>query len=195
MEGNLVKVEYTTDTHVAYQTSILGLDERTILMLSGKRVLDVACGLGKLVEHLRKRGVNAEGIDPRAPRKSHFTRRKIEGLGQGKGIPADNQSIDLITSFQNPVLTTIFGASRERWAHEYSKMGPAGQRAYQKDCEIAHYFLSEIGRTIKVGGRALIFPYLPHLEKVAGHILRMDRVEIDREAIDVNAALRYRHSQ
>jgi SAM-dependent methyltransferase len=45
------------------------------------RILDVGCGDGSLVEHLRELGLDAVGVDPRAPARPHLIQSRVEDLG------------------------------------------------------------------------------------------------------------------
>jgi SAM-dependent methyltransferase len=48
---------------------------------AGSRVLDIGCGDGGLVEHLSARGLDAIGIDPRAPAHPRLIREFVEDIG------------------------------------------------------------------------------------------------------------------
>ncbi len=188
---NLRKTSGNTDTSIRntaiiYQLPILGLDKTTIKRLKGKRTLDLACGNGSLVEELRSRGVKAEGIDPRAPSKPYFTRRKIIGIGQENGIVADNESYNLITSFQNTCLNDGIGEIGRLKMERKKSLGTFDsiRTKYEETCERARFTISEIGRTLKIGGRACIFPNIPDLEIHVGNLLKMNKLRVQRA--DVN---------
>ena len=46
----------------------------------GSRILDVGCGDGALVERLAEGGLDAVGVDPRAPDRPRFVQRSLEEL-------------------------------------------------------------------------------------------------------------------
>jgi SAM-dependent methyltransferase len=47
----------------------------------GSRVLDVGCGDGALVDYLAARGLDAVGVDPRAPTHPRLIRKRVEEVG------------------------------------------------------------------------------------------------------------------
>lgn len=58
-----------------------GLDALVLEALPrGSRILDVGCGDGALVERLAKGGLDAVGVDPRAPDRPRLVQRSLEEL-------------------------------------------------------------------------------------------------------------------
>jgi len=58
-----------------------GLDDLILESLpSGSRILDVGCGDGALVERLVEGGLDAVGVDPRAPARPRFIQGRLEEL-------------------------------------------------------------------------------------------------------------------
>lgn len=98
----------------------------------GLKVLDLACGDGRLVTELRRNGVEALGLDvhltPHQRTKNYF----LAAGAEKSGLP--NQSFDFIFSTQGPLT--------------YLEDEPEYQRK----------ILAEMKRILKVGGRALISP-------------------------------------
>lgn len=167
------------DVPVPFQVAILGLSERNRLPVRGKRLLDIACGKGELVEWARGEGVEAYGIDKRAPSQPYFTSRNITSVGRSQGIDAEDAFFDVIVSFQNICLNHAYSPDRETMHFT----DPENIRISNQAQEQAAYMISEIGRTLKRGGSAVIFPYIPLLERYAAHILRMEGLTTDVERI------------
>jgi len=71
------------------QIQNLGLD---IPSLSGKRVLDIGCGKVNLVRHLRKQGIDAEGIDTDVPEEPYIIN------GDWRRISREDGTYDVVVS-------------------------------------------------------------------------------------------------
>ena len=85
-----------------------GVDDRLVALLeSGGRVLDVGCGGGGLVRRLRSRGLEAYGVDPRAPRHPHLTAAKVEELDGDKAYDAVSAVMSLHHVDLEPVCDAI----------------------------------------------------------------------------------------
>jgi len=75
----------------------LGLEDVDIKGMASKQVLDIGCGFGNLVEHLRNKSVIAEGIDIDSPKKSYFMNQNITSAYPNLGcIPKENDFYDKI---------------------------------------------------------------------------------------------------
>ena len=148
---------------IKYQLSILGLGNKELRDLEGARVLDLACGSGRLVTYLRDRwNVDAYGIDSRAPEADYFFQRNVTGVGNKRGIPFDDGSLDMIFSFQNPILNIGLKPP-------YKPQSPItyeNENKIQAVSQTALCMLSEIERTLKPGAKAVIFPNLKDIERI-----------------------------
>lgn len=193
MLGALGDSKEFTNVPPAHQIPLLGLTPEVIAQLKGKRVLDFGCGIGSLVRKLRKEGVLAEGIDPRAPNREHFYRIHVEGVGRKRGIPVEDGRYNTIVSFQNPTLNIAFTGLRDTWLDGLSGvLLDAGKSELDKTLGDASYAVSEIGRTLARRGRAIIYPAARTIEQYAGHLLRLDGLEVEHEQItDLRAIERY----
>jgi SAM-dependent methyltransferase len=183
---------------VRFQAPILGFTKTVIKSLRKAKVLDVACGNGDLVRYLRRKGIDAEGIDPAAPANStHFMSKLILESGERKGIPRPPRSYDLVVTFQNHPLNSYLGppsgnnqelvslindeAFRDSGAHEM----------FVKDCMAAQNMIHEMIRVVKPEGKIVIWPELSRIEEVMGFNLKMEGVAVSRQSIaelsDINA--------
>ncbi|HLC54771.1 MAG TPA: hypothetical protein VJK07_04075 [Candidatus Nanoarchaeia archaeon] len=180
---DLSKKEFL-DVPVLHQLSLLGIDSRIVATLIGRKTLDVGCGSGLLVNELRLLGIEAYGIDIRAPDKTYFMRQNVT---PDKGIPAPGEHYHLITSFQNVALNDGLGPLQnptEIPFFSYEGVSPRQLRKYQEEkAREAKSIVSEIGRVLSSEGRAIIYPPLPNVEKYASHTLRESGLEVRHEPI------------
>lgn len=147
-----------TDVPVPHQIALLGLDPA---QMQGERLVDLACGNGALVHWLREHGIDAHGIDVRAPSGPYFTQRMITGRGQQYGIPVRTSTLHYVTSFQNIVLNNAFRLNREMWVRDHKGFGLAiAERLYDQYLEEADAMIAEIGRVLIPGGQGRIYPPL-----------------------------------
>ena len=64
-----------------------------------KKVLDIGCGLGFLIEYLRGLGIDAEGIDQDAPNKTYIIQQNCFSIHPDPGsIPRKDYTYDYILS-------------------------------------------------------------------------------------------------
>jgi SAM-dependent methyltransferase len=85
-----------------------GFDALVLGVLApGDRVLDVGCGDGKLVEHFVARGLDAFGVDPRAPRHPRLMQKRAEEVGPVGPFDAVCAVMSLHHAQLEPVLRTI----------------------------------------------------------------------------------------
>ena len=85
-----------------------GVDDRLVALLEpGARVLDVGCGGGGLVRRLRSRGLQAYGVDPRAPQQPHLTATKVEALADEHAYDAASAVMSLHHADLEPVCNAI----------------------------------------------------------------------------------------
>lgn len=183
------------DVPLDYQLKMLGLEGETLDDMKGKRVLDLACGVGELVDYLCTQGVRAEGIDPRAPDKNYFTRREVTGTRRGEGFPAVDENYDFIISFQNPILNQGTGKGKLDFLREIGLpvgLPPGFAHAHLESlCKCARCMILEMGRTLVVGGRTLIYPALTELDEREKELLHHSRLELTSKPIAHADALTY----
>lgn len=130
---------------------LLGLSE----VPEGSRVLDIGCGKGDLVAHLRSRGIEAMGIDilPVNPDKP-FDKKTWEGLSQKPNIisisdklPFADNSFDIVTNYWG-------GLSYPLHEHLYFENEPEIQK------EIVLTFIKELKEAVRVSnGEVVIHPW------------------------------------
>ncbi len=178
------------DVPLEHQVSLLGLNSGALKALKGKIVLDLACGCGSLVNYLRENGVNAQGLDPRAPEADHFMRCSVLGLGD-RGIPVGDCSYDAVFSFQNVPLNTAFGSAGDYWLERNASFGEAATRQFSQRCGEAHYMISEIGRVLRPGCKATIYPFLYKLKSNASLTLRAEGLQYAESKVDSHLARKY----
>ena len=169
---------------VIYQLPLLGIDSELVDLLKGQRVLDIGCGSGLLVDELRLRGIEAQGIDSRAPSGTHFMRQNVTS---GKGVPVPNSCYAFITSFQNVALNDGLGAIQnpaEIPFFSYECISLKRFRKYQEEkAREAKFIVAEIGRTLLPLGRASIYPPLLKIERYAGSLLCELGLKVTHEPI------------
>jgi SAM-dependent methyltransferase len=173
---------------VGIQCPLLGLDQATLKGLRGKRVLDVACGDGSLVRHLRLNGIDAEGIDARAPDGfSYLMKRNITGTkAMGKGIPRPDGHYDLIVSFQNVLLNSVFSNIGGDANTAIAEIGDQDTKEQHLSyCIAAQCMVFEINRSTAPGGKAVLFPHLPRLREVMDLSLGSSNLAIGEERIQM----------
>lgn len=147
-----------TDVPVEHQVALLGLDPA---QMQGEYLFDLACGTGMLVQWLRERGVNAYGIDSRAPAGTYFTQRMVTGTGRARGLPVARGSFHYVTSFQNLAFNDVFRMGREMWVDEHNAFGlDIAEQLYAQYVGEANAMISEIGRVLLPHGQARIYPAL-----------------------------------
>jgi SAM-dependent methyltransferase len=74
---------------------------------AGSRILDVGCGDGGLVRRLVERGLDASGVDPRAPADPRLTQAKVEELGGVGTFDAISAVMSLHHADLGPVFTAL----------------------------------------------------------------------------------------
>jgi hypothetical protein len=144
------------------EASLLGLDSFTLERMKHKRMnlLDIACARGSFVEDLRSKGIDAYGMSPTAPQKPYFFQRAITGIGSDEKIPSPDNFYSHITSFQNDFLFALqMNSQNNEQISKLKEMSPNSQKIMEGlKLEAASTFF-EIGRTLKQGCRATIYPY------------------------------------
>jgi SAM-dependent methyltransferase len=139
-------------TPLHYQLALLGLDLGQHKPFVGKRVLDLCCGDGTLVKKLRELGIIAEGIDPSAPRGLDFFMCQPLSTTEHPRIPRQDDTYDLVLSFQNPVFNVAFDDT----------VCPYRQEEIIPE---ATQMIFEISRLLKSRGKAVLYPSLPSLKR------------------------------
>jgi SAM-dependent methyltransferase len=81
-------------------------------LTSGERVLDIGCGDGGLVDRLVAGGLDAVGVDPRAPRHPRIIRTAVEEVGAIGPFDAVCAVMTLHHVHLDAVLGTIVGLLR-----------------------------------------------------------------------------------
>jgi SAM-dependent methyltransferase len=77
-------------------------------MIAGSRILDVGCGDGGLVECLAANGIDAVGVDPRAPKRPRLIQARVEearGLGRF-------DAVSVVMALHHAHLSPVFAAIR-----------------------------------------------------------------------------------
>lgn len=173
---------YEKDVPPHYQLALLGLDETALTSLKGKRVLDLACGNGALVEHMRERGIEAYGVDPRAPSRDYFASRPVSGKGREHGFPVADESLDLLVSFQNVPFNIVMTDVGIAWFRRNFLVDQSyAWERVRLHRRTARHMLTEMGRTLRPEAKALIYPDFQYADK--GHtprLLQASRLEIER---------------
>lgn len=174
---------------LGFQLDILGLGKERIKNLEGKKVLDIGCGNGTLVEHLRSKGIEAEGIDYYAPKgQKHFIAQGIGNMHQEDGpIPRDDTTYDLILAFQLSILNTAFIDTKQSWIDTYEEQGKTKREACEyvaKICQEGNYILSEIGRTLKQNASAIIYPAITRANSEASTVIQRNTLSLSHEMIE-----------
>lgn len=148
----------------------LGLEEIDIEEMAGRKILDLGCGIGNLVEFLRQRRVDAEGIDPEAPEKPYFMRRRISSEPSEK-IPQQDCFYDFVLSHGLTPLGYAFSTSGE----EYQDIP-----SFKLEGEA---ILSEALRVLRTDGRMIVTPQLDlldlnHLTRIRAGNYRIEKREV-----------------
>ncbi|MFH0837510.1 MAG: methyltransferase domain-containing protein [Candidatus Aenigmatarchaeota archaeon] len=146
--------DWIGDHPLINQLVALGL---TINDVIGKRVLDVGCGQNpQLVEYLRKYGIHAYGIDPEAPNRPYVFRKRVDGVGDFRGVPVNDYSYDV-------VLMHMFSPFYAADSNFVSVDERAESHDYALDRSIMIF--KEMLRIVKPTGRIIYYPSLRHLEE------------------------------
>jgi SAM-dependent methyltransferase len=169
---------------VEYQTRLLGLDESAIETYSGSKAMDFGCGEGKLVYHLRERGIDFEGMDIAAPDEDFFIRQSVTGIHPNYGcVPRKDNTYDLVVAFQNGCLNRAFTVGGEI-------RNPANSGGSQRDMDIhtsrimyGQFIALEALRILKKGARAVFYPNLTRFQDSMRLSLLNEEVEISSEEI------------
>jgi len=148
----------------------LGLDA-ALKDLDGKRVLDIGCGReARLVYYMRRKGVDAEGIDSEVEaRESFLIARKITSIAPGKGaIPRQDDSYDLVVACSNPVLDQAFTSFRELNKRRALKESLCDfeevDRLYRENAIYATFIILEALRVLRKKGRFVCYPSLDKID-------------------------------
>lgn len=182
---------------VENQRRLLGLDNKVVAELSGVRFLDIGCGKGGLVKFLRKKGVEAEGIDSSVKvnfsLKKYFIKQNITGRYPSKGsIPRPDNFYQMIVTFQVGNLNdafTVGGILRDprqrKGASSKDIMG------YSEAVESGKNAIFEGVRVLAPGGKFVIYPELSRLEEVIGPKLEAIGVTFKSEEVNHQEAKDY----
>jgi len=170
------------------QRDRLGLDDEEVRKLKAGSLLDVGCGGGELVYFLRAQGVEAEGIDPKAPGGEFFMRQSITAEYPWEGsVMRPDGSYDVIVAHTSNQLANAFSTQMHASRKVYERLSektPLGrllmdaydlgkEDSYKTGCAI----ISEVMRLLKKGGRFIFSSYLDLLEEKLGNKLEGFRIE------------------
>ena len=174
---------------VELQLSCLGLSIEELQRLRGKRVLDIGCGKGELVYFLNDVGIDAEGIDSRAPEDRVFIRQKVTGIAPMPGsIPRDNSSYDLVIAHSNPILEYAFTSYKD-----IIRAGKARGVGFGSDVDVdlreasvnGTFFMLEALRVMTPRGRFVCYPGLNKLEETLGYTLNREGFVYEHKPVGV----------
>lgn len=151
------------------QMSNLGIEE-IVGELVGKRVLDIGCGAYfNLIESLREKGINAEGIDPKiVSSKEYLIKKNVRGKGIEKGIPRENESYDYVFVHQNPFLNESYGPVAKTDFLKFILRDKSARRVEQHQKLVEHRartILYELSRVLKTRGRGVVYPAILHAQE------------------------------
>jgi len=155
-----------------WQMAMLGLEDEDIEKLRGKKVLDVGCGReANLVRYLREKGIEAEGIDSKAPAGDWFIRQNVTNEYPWEGsIMRGNNEYDLVISNCVNILADTFSS------HQVAVTVPLW-REVEDTKKMARSILSEMIRVVKPGCKVLMSPFLDKLDEQAMEKLKGSRIE------------------
>lgn len=155
------------------QLDVLGFNEETVSRLRGERVLDVACGDGRLVEYLRQRGVEAGGMDARAPDAEHYIRRNITGIHPMSGsIPRPDEHYRLVVC-HSALPNFVFNHKNDGSSSPFTEENMRAQ-----------FMMLESLRVLRNGGRFVTSPGFSNLDALkyaVGEGYRFEREEFGEE--------------
>lgn len=183
---------------VEFQMGLLGLDDNS---LRGKRGLDIGCGKGKLVEHLRGLGCDFEGIDGEVETPNDYLMRQmIYGTHPMEGaIPRPDNHYGLAVSFQNYSLNralTLSGEVKSDLAAQLRQIISPDRHdeamEQQQDLSMnGQFIVYEALRVVSLGQRVVFYPSLTRLDELMGFALRQQGVRFFTEEVDRGVADRY----
>lgn len=196
MNALLGGVSRFTQVPVKYQKTLLGLDRRTLAYLRGGKGFDIGCGKGVLVENLREKQIDFEGIDPEVeedPDKPYLIKQLVTGVYPMAGsIPKPDSLYDIVVAFQNASLNRGFTLSSEIKTALAIDMGIIDMERHTNAVQNAQCIIWEGTRILKPGQRFVVYPQLDRLEDVMGKsILESQGIKVASEPVDVKAAKEY----
>jgi SAM-dependent methyltransferase len=167
----------------------LGLDEKRLREFKGKGVLDIGCGEGILVEFLREMGIQAEGIDPHAPSKTYFMRRKINGVyPMAESIPRPDGSYELVVAHSVTQFVHAFSSFRDQIRRVSAEVALGDFSSVDEMLKTsgieAHLAMLESLRVLKHGGKMIVYPGLDLLEEKMSLEFSGGRYHIGRETVE-----------
>lgn len=189
-------VNMTLHIPIYFQLGLLGLTDSDIVSYISRKAkgLDIGCGEGVLVEHLRERGFEFEGIDAESSIKPYLMKQLITNMrpvSMYGSIPREDNSYDLAISFQNGSLNrgfTFGGVIRDP-----TRIG--GNRAQIEEhtsiVMFSQFVVYEGLRVLKPNSRFVAYPALSRLEEVIGPMLRMQGIEFFHEDVDPDLTREY----
>lgn len=156
------------------QLESLGLDDEKISELKGARVIDFGCGEeGTLVRFLRERGIDAFGIDPRAPDENYFF-RKMAGVGD---TPLEENSYDLVTAHSvSPIRTVLTN-------HVLPE--PEGDSAYEKDRFRGRMMFLEMADCLRGDGEMIFYPAVGKIEEILPTLIGAPEISYSHIHVDL----------
>jgi len=180
---------------VKYQLPLLGLTEGKVKSYrrTGLSGLDIGCGEGHLVDYLRQKGFDFEGLDKLERAEPYFMNQWITGIKGHGGIPRRDDTYDMVFAFQNATLNSSFSANTIL-RDQLEEPGFLSTEQKKKGGEIlanAQYIIYEATRVLKPTGRFVIYPSLVRLEDIMGPMLEIAGISIDTEPVANRDAIAY----
>ena len=162
----------TAENSIPLILAATGLDPITFY---GK-LLDVGCGRNaNFVEYLRRRGIPADGIDPRVEKEADYLMHS-----DASSIPRPDRYYDFATA------TTVFfdyGTEASRYFLTALRGGTVASREEPQARKRMVGAVREISRVLKTGSRPVIWPEPRNLINHSAREITELNVEISREDV------------
>jgi SAM-dependent methyltransferase len=188
---NILDGDKNNRTPVIYQLSILNIKSLIDENSGEYRGLDIGCGDGSLVEYLRKKGIDFEGMDASAPGEKYFIKQNVHGIHPMHGcIPRPDETYDLVVGFQNATINSGF-LSLDDIEYLSRHLYDDVKETHVNSVMNAQFIILETLRILKRGGRGIFYPEIERLEEIMGLALKAQDVSIYTEDIPEDEFKRY----